>query len=568
MRRLALIVLAVSLAAVGQTPAMTTVSDTYYGGAFSLVVQPAATFVTADGVEIQPFFRASDITATGAFTIALPPNAGSTPANSYYIAYFTSSRGSWTETWIVPASGLPVNLLAVRALRAPSPSYVFAFAQILPPANCDTLGGIPSHSALGWTCVSALVNPATTEGDILVQHNGSLVRLPTANPTWVLTSNGPGAMPSWQPAGAAAGVASFNGRTGTVLPQTGDYAFSQVSGQASLPQLPTGPVGAVLIGQGNSTPPAYVSDPEVQGLDAAGAVPTGSPVLTGGWDGTDVRTLLTDSGGRQIVNINGTVPVNGTITANLGTLNGAALDATVQAIIQAQASTTAGEKGPLVQGAVTTSSPSYTAGQTDPLSITPAGALRVDASATTQPVSIAILPSLAAGSATIGAVDQAGSWNVGISGSLPAGTNLLGAVNLSELAGVNLASPSAYGTAASGEVQGVNAFITNVPSVAQSGSWAATVSQATGSSLHADIDNFPATQPVSGTVAATESGGPWTVAPQPTSASAQGATPFLSSSLTAATTIDSSAGNLFAYEATNSGTAACYVEFFNAASGS
>lgn len=52
-----------------------------------------------------------------------------------------------------------------------------------------------------------------------------------------------------------------------------------------------------------------------------------------------------------------------------------------------QGSTTAGQTGPLVQGAVTSAAPSYTNGQTDPLSLTTAGALRVDGSATTQPVS-------------------------------------------------------------------------------------------------------------------------------------------------------------------------------------
>lgn len=54
----------------------------------------------------------------------------------------------------------------------------------------------------------------------------------------------------------------------------------------------------------------------------------------------------------------------------------------------AQGSTTSGEHGDLVQGAVTTSSPSYTTGQTSPLSLTTAGALRVDGSAVTQPVSL------------------------------------------------------------------------------------------------------------------------------------------------------------------------------------
>lgn len=65
----------------------------------------------------------------------------------------------------------------------------------------------------------------------------------------------------------------------------------------------------------------------------------------------------------------------------------------------AQGSTTAAELGELVQGAVTTASPTYTTATTNPLSLTTAGALRVDGSAVTQPISAASLP-LPAGAAT------------------------------------------------------------------------------------------------------------------------------------------------------------------------
>ena len=66
----------------------------------------------------------------------------------------------------------------------------------------------------------------------------------------------------------------------------------------------------------------------------------------------------------------------------------------------AQGSTTAGQSGGLTQAAVTASSPSYTTAQTSPMSLTLAGALRVDASATTQPVSSSTLGT-AANQATI-----------------------------------------------------------------------------------------------------------------------------------------------------------------------
>lgn len=85
----------------------------------------------------------------------------------------------------------------------------------------------------------------------------------------------------------------------------------------------------------------------------------------------------------------------------------------------AQGSTTTAELGPLVQGAVTTAAPTYTTATTNPLSLTVAGALRVDGSAVTQPISAAALP-LPAGAAT-SALQTAGNATLtAISGQLPA----------------------------------------------------------------------------------------------------------------------------------------------------
>jgi len=103
--------------------------------------------------------------------------------------------------------------------------------------------------------------------------------------------------------------------------------------------------------------------------------------------GTNLNTsaLALESGG-NLATIAGCVSasklaVSGTITANIGTTNGLALDTSVNGLLVAQGSATSGEKGPLMQGAVTTSAPSYTTAQTSPLSLTTGGALRVDASA-------------------------------------------------------------------------------------------------------------------------------------------------------------------------------------------
>jgi hypothetical protein len=77
-----------------------------------------------------------------------------------------------------------------------------------------------------------------------------------------------------------------------------------------------------------------------------------------------------------IVHITSGLPDSG--TGNITTLG-----MTINAI----ASATAGQSGPLVMGAVTTAAPTYTTAQTNPLSLTTTGLLRVDGSGATQPIS-------------------------------------------------------------------------------------------------------------------------------------------------------------------------------------
>ena len=71
------------------------------------------------------------------------------------------------------------------------------------------------------------------------------------------------------------------------------------------------------------------------------------------------------------------VTVQNAPTVNLGTLNGVALDTSVNGLLVGQGSTTSGQSGPLAQGAVTTANPSYTTATTRPLSLDTNGGLRV-----------------------------------------------------------------------------------------------------------------------------------------------------------------------------------------------
>jgi hypothetical protein len=127
--------------------------------------------------------------------------------------------------------------------------------------------------------------------------------------------------------------------------------------------------------------------------------------------GANVLQVVTASAGLPVaqqgtwtVTVSGTSTISGTVTANIGTTGGLALDTSVSGILVAQGSTTSGEKGPLIQGAVTTSAPSYTTAQSNPLSLDTAGNLRTLCS-------------------------QTGTWNIGSITTLPAipaGTNLIG----------------------------------------------------------------------------------------------------------------------------------------------
>ena len=95
----------------------------------------------------------------------------------------------------------------------------------------------------------------------------------------------------------------------------------------------------------------------------------------------------TQSGTWNVTNVSGTV----SLPTGASTLSEQQTQTTALQLIDnlplAQGSTTSGQSGALALGAVTTAAPTYTTAQTNPLSLTTAGALRTDSSATTQPVS-------------------------------------------------------------------------------------------------------------------------------------------------------------------------------------
>lgn len=94
------------------------------------------------------------------------------------------------------------------------------------------------------------------------------------------------------------------------------------------------------------------------------------------------RMLILDASGAAVdwtapTTVTGTVTVAG-VSGTVSLPTGAATEASLAKLTLGQTSTTSGQTGPLVQGSVTTAAPTYTTGQTSPLSLTTAGELRVN----------------------------------------------------------------------------------------------------------------------------------------------------------------------------------------------
>lgn len=84
----------------------------------------------------------------------------------------------------------------------------------------------------------------------------------------------------------------------------------------------------------------------------------------------------------------------------------------IEKLTLTQGSTTSGQLGPLVQGAVTATAPTYTTGQTSPLSLTTTGALRVSQDAATARWATTHAPAAATQATATKAAAGAGVKNV------------------------------------------------------------------------------------------------------------------------------------------------------------
>lgn len=118
------------------------------------------------------------------------------------------------------------------------------------------------------------------------------------------------------------------------------------------------------------------------GTNLHAVIDSGSTTTVTQTTGTNLHTVVDSVTGT--VTVTGAVNIGNTVNVTSTTL---ALDSSVNGLLQLQSVASTNVKGPMVQGVVGTSSPSFTNGNTNPLSLTTAGALRTDSSAVTQPIS-------------------------------------------------------------------------------------------------------------------------------------------------------------------------------------
>lgn len=159
MRRLALLFGALLLPCVLFAQTKTTVSDILYDPTgvplanVTIVVVANQTFTGADGTVVVAGTRITITPVNGQFSVTLVPNVNGTPTGTSYTANYSTDARNFKETWIVPQSSGPVNLLQVRSLPTPTPAIVIPASQLIPPTGCQA-PQVLRWTGTGWLCKS------------------------------------------------------------------------------------------------------------------------------------------------------------------------------------------------------------------------------------------------------------------------------------------------------------------------------------------------------------------------------------------------------------------------------
>jgi hypothetical protein len=145
----------------------TSIVDTMFAPDGSLIsttlsITPTVEFIGPDGSQITQQTVTVKVTA-GALSVNLAPNLGASPiGTSYRVTYQTPDSNRIQEFWIVPQSGSPVNLAAVRVPQIPPlPQPQIPYTQVL-----DLL------SSFGFTPYNETNSPAVGHNDLAIAGAG------------------------------------------------------------------------------------------------------------------------------------------------------------------------------------------------------------------------------------------------------------------------------------------------------------------------------------------------------------------------------------------------------------
>jgi hypothetical protein len=280
-----------------------------------------------------------------------------------------------------------------------------------PSVGVNTTTAPTSSTEIGFIDGSGNLQGVSPTNPLPVTIDGGL-----ANPLNVNIADYGGAVTSLGQKLSAASMPVVLASDQSAIPvsQSGTWNLNNITGTIS---LPTGASTSALQTTGNTSLASILADmtngTQVTTITGTVPLPTGaatSALQTTG--NTSLASILADmTNGTQVTTITGTVPLpTGASTAALqsNVQSAPGTSQTVAITIQGNASgipvpitgtisttnsangtpgTTPPAAATYIAGLTSTSSPSYTTGNLEPLSLTLAGAVRVDGSAVTQPVS-------------------------------------------------------------------------------------------------------------------------------------------------------------------------------------
>ncbi|CAK9251259.1 unnamed protein product [Sphagnum jensenii] len=350
--------------------------------------------------------------------------------------------------------------------------------RMLMPVKLVDASGSTSPNQLAVPVTGAAVANATAGGILSMGSDGSNYRVLSTDTTGKLNINS-----------VQSGTWNITNISGTIsLPTGAATSANQTSLISAIGSTTSGQSGTLAMGATTTAAPTYTTaQTNPLSLTTAGALRVDGSAVTQPVSGTFWQATQPVSGTVTANAGTGTFAVSGTVTANVGTTNGLALDASVGKLniaqgaatgsntgpliqgvvtsaaptyttatinplsldtagnlrvnvvagggssgVVAQSSATSGESGMLIQGAVTTAAPTYTTGNTNPLSLTTAGAIRVDGSATTQPVSGTVTANAGTGTFAVSGTVTAnvGTGTMSVTGTGSAGTPAAGIVTI------------------------------------------------------------------------------------------------------------------------------------------